>query len=779
VRVFRESAAPNPRATTRGRTTVVGTTAIVPTTRVVYDKADKLRLDKPRKRILSRRRGEAVVRSKSTLRPRWWGEAFGCCAVAPWVVAAIAVVAGAQEEAPKRAVRLEPVVVTATRTDLSTEPPAANVTVLDQQAVASSANIAVDDILHTIPGFSLYRRSSSIVTSPDSDPEAQGVTLRGIGPSGSSRALILVDGIPLIDAFSGQVFWGKISQEQIDHIEVVRGASASLWGNYAMAGVINIITKKPQETGAAVKASYGSNNLTDNNIAITGHKDQLTVALEGNLFNTDGYPIVAAAQRGPIDGDASSRHYTFNGRTTYTLSDNASVTLAGQFFDENHNEGTPQRNSWNQAGLIDLGGRLVTDDGSEWQAMLFSNMQTFQIQFTNVNEARTAETRTLLQTVPYTDVGGSLVWSRTALWQTLLTAGLDLHTIDGQSRDVFFDEAGQDIEMTQRGDGKQFFTGLFLQGIYTPTDQWVISLGGRVDLWSNYDGTLTTTPDDAPATHTAFGSQTKGYFNPRLSVLYRATEWLNVRAAAYEAFRAPNLAELYRESRVEGLTLLPNPKLTPERLQGAEGGVDLPILDNLDVRATGFWSQIQDPITFVDIEPENCERDMGMGGGHSAQEEEEGTCRQLFNLGLAHTIGAELEAVFEPTPDLTFYGSYLYANAILVRDPMDRDLQGNALAQIPPHTFTLGSVYNNPQLFTVRVEGRWVDDQFEDQENMETLSSYVVINASLSRALPFANGEAFIAAENLLNREYPVDMGGGILKIGSPLIGHGGVRFRF
>ncbi|HVO24676.1 MAG TPA: TonB-dependent receptor [Candidatus Margulisiibacteriota bacterium] len=694
------------------------------------------------------------------------------------VIATVAGVASAQEETPKKAVRLEPVVVTATRTDLSTEPPAANVTVLDQEAVDTSANTAVDDILHTIPGFSLYRRSSSIVTSPDSDPEAQGVTLRGIGPSGSSRALVLVDGLPVIDAFSGQVFWGKISQEQIDHIEVVRGASASLWGNYAMAGVINIITKKPQETGAAVKVSYGSNNFTDNNLAITGHKDQLTVALDTNLFNTGGYPIVAASERGPIDGDAGSRHYTFNGRTTYTLSDNASVVLGGQFFDENYNLGTPQRKSWNQAGLIDLGGRLVTDDGSEWQAMLFSNMQTFQIQFTDVNESRTAEVRSLLQTLPYTDVGGSLVWSRNVLPQTLLTGGLDLHTIDGQSRDVFFDDLGQDIEMTQRGDGKQFFTGLFLQGIYTPTEQWVISLGGRVDLWSNYDGTLTTTPDVGAATHTAFGSQTKGYFNPRLSILYRATEWLDLRAAVYEAFRAPNLAELYRESRVEGLTLLPNPHLTPERLQGAEGGVDLPILENLDFRATGFWTQIQDPITFVDVDPDMCEGDMGMGSGHGGQEEE-ATCRKLFNLGLARTLGAEVEAVYKPTPLLTFYGSYLYANATLVRDPMDRDLQGNALAQIPPHTFTLGTVFSDPQLFTLRVEGRWVDEQFEDQENMESLASYVVINTSLSRALPFANGEAFIAAENLLNREIPVDMGGGILKIGTPLIGHGGVRFRF
>lgn len=720
------------------------------------------------------------MRARGIWGQRSWTRWVGVSGAVIGTLATMAAAGVAQPaDSSKHAVQLEPVVVTVTRTDLSAAPAAASVTVVDREAVESSANIAVDDLLHTIPGFSLYRRSSSIVISPDSDPEAQGVTLRGIGPAGSSRALVMVDGIPLIDAFSGQVFWGKISQEQIDHIEVVRGASANLWGNYAMAGVINIITKKPQETGAALKASYGTNNLTDDNLSVTGRKDQLIVGLEGNFFNTDGYPIVASNQRGPIDGDASSRHETFNGRATYALSDNASIVLGGQYFDEVHNDGTPQRNSSTHAGLIHLGGRLLTDDGSEWQARIFSNMQTFDILFTNVNEERTAEVPSLRQKIPYTDLGTSLVWSRPLLVQTLLTGGLDLHWIDGQSRDAFYDAAGQDIEMRQRSDGKQFFTGLFLHGLYTPTEQWEIALGGRLDIWSNYDGTQTVTPDVGEAEHTAFGSRTKVFFNPRLSVLYRVTEWLNARAAVYQAFRAPTLAELYTQSRVEDLTLLPNPGLKPERLEGAEAGLDLPLFDNLDIRATGFWSQVESPVTNVDVDPSVCESDSGEAGGRAGQGEEEETCRKRFNLGLARTVGAELEAVYEPTSQLRFYGSYLYAAATLERAPTDRDLEGKALAQIPPHSFTLGSQFSDPRLFTLRVEGRWVDEQFEDQDNMEKLSSYVVINASLSRALPFGHGEAFIAAENLLDREYPVDMGGGILKIGSPLIGHGGVRFRF
>src|SRR5262245_48187300 len=99
----------------------------------------------------------------------WGGRAARCVAVVASVLAATALAAPAQDEPPKREVRLEPVVVTATRTGLSKEATAASATVLDHDDVQTSANLSLDDILRTIPGFSLYRRSSSIVTPPDLD----------------------------------------------------------------------------------------------------------------------------------------------------------------------------------------------------------------------------------------------------------------------------------------------------------------------------------------------------------------------------------------------------------------------------------------------------------------------------------------------------------------------------------------------------------------------------------------------------------------------------------
>src|SRR5262249_22187933 len=142
--------------------------------------------------------GEAIVRD---VQQRILKRRFACMSLALAAFLAAGTGAAAQQEQPAHEVRLEPVLVTSTRTDLSHGEPTASATVLDRDAVEQSANIPVDDILRTIPGFSTFRQSSSLVLGPDEDPEAQGVTLRGVGPTGASRALVMVDGLPLIDAF--------------------------------------------------------------------------------------------------------------------------------------------------------------------------------------------------------------------------------------------------------------------------------------------------------------------------------------------------------------------------------------------------------------------------------------------------------------------------------------------------------------------------------------------------------------------------------------------------
>src|SRR6185295_818659 len=120
----------------------------------------------------------------------------------------------------------EPVRTSITVTgDISAETPA-NISVIDHAAIRETPGADLDDRLRMVPGFSLFRRTSSLVAHPTT----QGVSLRGIGSSGASRSLVLWDGIPINDPFGGWVYWTRLAPDELDRVEIVRGATTSIFG---------------------------------------------------------------------------------------------------------------------------------------------------------------------------------------------------------------------------------------------------------------------------------------------------------------------------------------------------------------------------------------------------------------------------------------------------------------------------------------------------------------------------------------------------------------------
>jgi len=106
---------------------------------------------------------------------------------------------------------------------MSAETPA-NVSVVDAQELDATPGTNLDDRLRELPGFSLFRRTSSVVAHPTT----QGISLRGIGSSGASRTLVLWDGIPANDPFGGWVYWSQFIPEETGRVEVARGARVNV-----------------------------------------------------------------------------------------------------------------------------------------------------------------------------------------------------------------------------------------------------------------------------------------------------------------------------------------------------------------------------------------------------------------------------------------------------------------------------------------------------------------------------------------------------------------------
>lgn len=196
-----------------------------------------------------------------------------------------------------RPLRMETTVVTASRVEEALGDVPTHTTVVEQGEIETSAARTVDDLLQAVPGFSLFRRSSSRV----GHPTTQGVTLRGIAPSGVSRTLVLLDGVPLNDPFGGWVYWSRVPRESLDRVEIVRGGGSNVWGNAALGGVIHLFRQQPEERTFRAALTGGSRDTIDLRAQLADRIGPVQASVEGAYFDTGGYPVIRDDQRGPID----------------------------------------------------------------------------------------------------------------------------------------------------------------------------------------------------------------------------------------------------------------------------------------------------------------------------------------------------------------------------------------------------------------------------------------------------------------------------------------------
>ncbi len=150
---------------------------------------------------------------------------------------------------PKDSVSLEEIVVTATRTEIDVASTPGDVHVVTKKDIEQRNIKSVDEALNTMPGV-FNRRGKGLMDT------LANISLRGI--PGANRTLIMKDGMVLNDAYTGDVTWAGMSTEDIERIEVVEGPFSSLYGGYAMGGVVNIITKMPEKREVTLKSGYGT-----------------------------------------------------------------------------------------------------------------------------------------------------------------------------------------------------------------------------------------------------------------------------------------------------------------------------------------------------------------------------------------------------------------------------------------------------------------------------------------------------------------------------------------
>ena len=642
----------------------------------------------------------------------------------------------------------ERVTVTATRTETRLGETAASVVSLSPAELTTTAAITLDDTLRQVPGFSLFRRSGSRTANPT----AQGVSLRGVGASGASRAVVLADGVPLNDPFGGWVYWSRVPRTSINTVEVLRGGASHLYGSAALGGVVNVITRRPSvRPSLRLEASYGGQQTADASLFAAGSRGDWAASLAAETFHTEGYTIVDERERGSVDVPAGSRSAVARLSVERKLSGGASVFAGASVFGEARSNGTPfQRNRTHMRQLV-AGGDWQSARAGTFTARAYGGTQVFDQNFSAVNGDRTLETPTRVQRVPAQSAGVSLQWSRAAGARQTLVAGLEAREARGASDELAF-VGGRPTSIVGAG-GRERTVGLFFADIIRAAPGLFVTVGARLDRWRNYRALSATRPlSSNVTTATRFPDRTEAAFSPHLSLLYKVRENVSLYASVNRAFRQPTLNELYRGFRVGDVLTLANENLRAERLTGGEAGASFsPFGHRLNLRAAFFWTEMTRPVANVTLSVTPAL-----------------ITRQRQNLGRTRSRGLEVEWDARLTDELTLSGGYLLADATVLSFPANALLEGLLIPQVARHQLTFQARYVNPSLLTAAVQGRASGAQFDDDQNRFRLGPYFTLDAFASRRLG-RRLEGFVAAENLFDQSYTTGLTP-VRTVGPPLL---------
>jgi outer membrane receptor protein involved in Fe transport len=617
----------------------------------------------------------------------------------------------AQTPAPDTTV-IPPVTTTVTvNGTISSETPAA-ITLLDSQQLQQNAGVEMDDKLRQVPGFSLFRRSSSLAANPTT----QGVSLRATGSNGASRTLVLLDDFPINDPFGGWVYWDRVDPNYVQTVEIVRGASTSIFGDGALGGAISM--RSPQESSEHLfgDVMQGSSGIGEAALGYSNLWGKWGLDVHSRGFTSSSYYIVPNSIRGAADDKADLHYATGDVHLDYLgTKDRLSIYL--NILAEERNNGTVKTKNSSAIGTV---GAHYTHSWTSDQVsgIVYHTQEQFHSNFSSVSANRATETLTSKQTVPVNDNGGAAYWQHLAKhFHTLL--GTDWDDVHGTSYDYSFSthvltpNGGVLVKHGEFGEGDLTFGGLKLFA------------GIRQQFTGLHGGT---------------------FVSPNGGATY-AIQRFRLRASGYKSFRAPTLNELYRPFRVGNVQTAANANLVPESVVGVETGADW-VGESTRAGFTLFHNDLYNLIDNVTISTTPTT-----------------ILRQRQNLPQALSRGLEAN-LSHHWRRWSAEASYIYADARLAT--------GYRIAEIPKQNGTAQVTFNRKgTLITTGL--RAVSLAFDDSLNQFRLPGYATVGLTgqqkLTRGL-----SAVASVDNLLDKTYIVALTPNP-NIGTPLIWQVGLRW--
>ncbi|MGI8706020.1 MAG: TonB-dependent receptor plug domain-containing protein [Sphingomicrobium sp.] len=613
---------------------------------------------------------------------------------------------------------------------------------IGREQLVNAPTHQLDEILKQVPGLQLFRRSDST----SGHPTSQGVTLRSLGGNASSRALLILDGVPQSDPFGGWVNWPAYDPASLDRVRVIRGGGSVPYGPGVLAGVIEM-------SSLTAAAANGSAEIgSRNSVAARGYYGTeagpglFTINAQGG--RSSGFVPLTEGTRGPVDQPSPYREANLRARWIAPVAGDVELQASGLGFIDVRERGVPF--TGNRTRGADASLRLVGSGRWQWSATGYAQWRNFKSSFASVDDDRTDAARVALQdSVPSRGFGGSLEARPPVGGGVELRLGADARLTSGESRELYAFSAGEPTRRRVAG-GDSGTQGLFAEASWTRAPV-TLSGGARLDHWRISDGSLVERllATGAATRDDRYPGRSGWRPTARAAALLDMGRGVSLRSAAYLGWRMPTLNELFRPFRAGADATAANPFLDPERLAGAEAGVRYQ-RGAIDLSLTGFVNRLSDAIANVTL---------GQGPGvFPGVGFVAGDFRQRQNLDAVKVRGIEASGEARRGPWAFRLGASYADGKVEARGPAAQ-LDGLRPAQTPRLILTGALGWeSNGRAFSLLV--RHVGSQFEDDLNQRRLAPATTFDAFA--AWPLTERLQLVArGENLLDETVIAGIGDG------------------
>jgi len=604
---------------------------------------------------------------------------------------------------------LDPITITASRLGENLSEVSSAVTIISEKEITASRAESVPDLLKNSEGIYTYD-ASGVGT-------AGRVNMRGFWGGMSTHQLVLIDGIPQNTGKDKLVDWDFISLENIERIEILRGPASALYGDTAMAGVINIVTKMPSAGSKSnVEISSGTFNTQDYNISTSVGLEKIGCYINMDIKSTDGF----------------REHSDYENMNLFTklkfLPDNTQNLVFSAGYHTKEMGSHPWALTESQVEIDRRMARPGTENDNKKTKKFDLGMtyhkdvtQNFNIRgnfyYSFIDEKgfytrSSTYSSTREQLDEENTFGGELRGNvKFDFWnmEHFLTGGIDL-----ERNDVDYKEYNASNQM--RGSIRSNYNvtrnevGPYLQDEISFFDCLKLIAGLRYDYLEFHFDDKISVPNSENRKMTNF--------TPKCGLVYTYYKESNLYLNYAQAFRTPTIAQMFTYGSSS------NPNLDPEKANNYEIGLRHNFYNKLKANVSLYWMDLDDEIWYDYAE------------------------RMYRNYGKTSHRGVETGLSSEIFKNFAIFGNYAYTSA----KNESGEYSGKRLTNIPMHKGGFGVEAKTDYGFKARLAVTMTGSSYMDSANEDMLKGYSIVDMGISYDKKW--GTVFLDINNLFGKEY-------------------------